>query len=421
MAYFNPSAYTHRPFFESHKSQPQKFDPDLDVRRIMDKEQKSLLAYNVMKKQRQLQGGERQIGGGGERQIGGGGTSLIIGKRGKEYYDFIKNILVNDGTVSREQANAMLENEEIIGLFNACVTHKSVDSYNSYELLEFRGDKVSDFAYAKYIFHRFPKILNIGVKRSLKIAVKSVNYIRSKAFLSVAAEKMGFRQFVSVSAEFNNDDSMRPILEDVFEAFMGACDLAVLKFTGEDVGFIICYEIIKSIFDKMDISLKYEDIVDPVTRLKELADPREGVDGEPDKPAYPLVYIKNRDQYYVGKLTFTAKNSQGQTKQYQLEEQNISKGVTISKLQIQFFNWMTRNPGISVSNMKMNVTDNIELGQSGAFQTRVRIQIEDKVFEATGKGYDDASAKKDAATNLLKILKENGYEEFIKWDNSVVQ
>jgi hypothetical protein len=40
----------------------------------------------------------------------------------------------------------------------------------------------------------------------------------------------------------------------------------------EGVGYAIVYTILKSIFDNMNISLKYEDLYDAKTRLKELCD-----------------------------------------------------------------------------------------------------------------------------------------------------
>ena len=44
------------------------------------------------------------------------------------------------------------------------------------------------------------------------------------------------------------------------------------KKIGLSVGYSVCYNIVKELFDQVKISLKYEDLYDAITRLKETQD-----------------------------------------------------------------------------------------------------------------------------------------------------
>ena len=56
------------------------------------------------------------------------------------------------------------------------------------------------------------------------------------------------------------------------EAFIGATAYILDNKIRQGVGYAIVYDILSSIFDSMEISLKYEDLYDSITRLKEMFD-----------------------------------------------------------------------------------------------------------------------------------------------------
>jgi len=62
---------------------------------------------------------------------------------------------------------------------------------------------------------------------------------------------------------------MKKTLEDVFEAFFGATEFILDSQIRNGVGYAICYNIIENLFNEIKISLKYEDLYDAKTRLKE--------------------------------------------------------------------------------------------------------------------------------------------------------
>ena len=64
----------------------------------------------------------------------------------------------------------------------------------------------------------------------------------------------------------------KKLLEDTFEAFIGVTELMIDEKIRHNVGYAIVYEILHSVFETVNISLKYEDLYDAKTRLKELFD-----------------------------------------------------------------------------------------------------------------------------------------------------
>ena len=62
------------------------------------------------------------------------------------------------------------------------------------------------------------------------------------------------------------------MLEDCVESFIGVTEMMIDDVCRPGVGHAVVYDILKSIFDEIAISLKYEDLYDSKTRLKELFD-----------------------------------------------------------------------------------------------------------------------------------------------------
>jgi dsRNA-specific ribonuclease len=65
---------------------------------------------------------------------------------------------------------------------------------------------------------------------------------------------------------------MKPLIEDVFEAFLGCTEYILDNEFRPGVGYAIVHDILSSIFDSIDISLEYNKLYDAKTRLKELFD-----------------------------------------------------------------------------------------------------------------------------------------------------
>jgi dsRNA-specific ribonuclease len=98
-----------------------------------------------------------------------------------------------------------------------------------------------------------------------------IKFIQKKSFASLS-EKLGFWPFISTSFNRNVTEDMTNTLEDVFESFFGATEFIIDKKYKIGMGYKICYKIISKLLDKINISINYEELVDPKTRIKELFD-----------------------------------------------------------------------------------------------------------------------------------------------------
>jgi len=190
----------------------------------------------------------------------------VYGQRGTIFVEFIKSLLKKSNLKS--SYIDLLMTEPYIKTYENAFTHISMNCENNYEYLEILGDVTCNKSIVWYIKERFPNLQNSnGVK---VIARLRINLVSKKNFSSLA-EKLGFTHFISYEKEIK-EAKEKSILEDVFEAFFGATELLIDQLLGIGTGYSVCYRILKAILDDENISLKYEDLYDPITRLKETFD-----------------------------------------------------------------------------------------------------------------------------------------------------
>lgn len=146
-------------------------------------------------------------------------------------------------------------------LYELALTHPSCNSdqntkHQDYERLEFVGDSVIGFVSADLIYKSHDE-MDQGLMSKLR------SHLVCSKSLANYSRKIKLYEFIhighSITAEqLKNSDK---ILEDVFEALMGAIYLE------QDIG--IAYRIIES-FIKEDVqNINIDDLVDPKTRLQE--------------------------------------------------------------------------------------------------------------------------------------------------------
>lgn len=188
--------------------------------------------------------------------------------RDHTFINFIDNIIGQYGQVSKKNRENILDREGLSYYYSA-FTSPSYNKENNYEFLETLGDSTLNKGIIWYFARRFPQINSSdGIDILTRLKIK---FIQKKSFSSLA-EKLGFWPFISTN--FNRDikDDQIRTLEDVFEAFFGATEMIIDKKYGIGTGYKICYKIISYLFDKLNIHINYEDLVDSKTRLKELFD-----------------------------------------------------------------------------------------------------------------------------------------------------
>jgi dsRNA-specific ribonuclease len=152
--------------------------------------------------------------------------------------------------------------------YHNAFTSETADPTNNYQMLEQLGDLTINKFIVSYMYDRFPKLkCRAGVKVAARLRI---NY-GSKQFLSKLANDLGFWPYVA-AADSERAACKMSLLEDTFEAFVGATEQLVDERIDGASGYPVTHVILASMFDKIDISLAYEDLYDAKTRLKELFD-----------------------------------------------------------------------------------------------------------------------------------------------------
>lgn len=198
------------------------------------------------------------------------------GVRGPEFKAFIASLL-KKGRVRQKYVDYLLDDDSM-DLYAKAFTNPTADPVSNYEILEKIGDSTCNKAIMWYIFRKFPKLES--KPQGLMIFSRLFHTLQSTKTFSNIGLNLGFEKFISsgwMRVKDKYEDVMKVkrngVLEDCFEAFFGATELIIDKKTKEGVGYAICNEIFKGMISEMPFpSIKYEDLFDPITRLKELFD-----------------------------------------------------------------------------------------------------------------------------------------------------
>lgn len=226
-------------------------------------------------------------------------------------------------------------------LYGFAFTHKSVNSLQNYEVYEFKGDSTANNCLVWYFSQRFPEL---NVPDHVKtLARLKINYGSKKTFYELA-EKLGMWDYISATTEQRvnkkkvkmngrmqvieeevvvdiRQTKKKSLLEDSFEAFIGVTQMLLDNSVKQGVGFKICYKIIESLYDEMDIKLDHESLYDAKTRLKELFDKYSDKFGKWDKNNVNSIQIKNKyNDYSKWKVQVGYNVQSGDTKIEKLTE-----------------------------------------------------------------------------------------------------
>jgi dsRNA-specific ribonuclease len=176
----------------------------------------------------------------------------------------IKSLIIK-GQLAPKYNDVLLNN---IALYQQAFTSESYDEEVNYEMYEQLGDSTANKFLVWYFYRRFPQLAN---PKGVKIVARlKTNYSSKNSFAKIA-ENLGFWKFIRASEQKKETDK-KSLLEDVFEAFVGVTETILDNYFQIGVGYVIVQRILTDIFDKIDISLRYEDLYDSKTRLKELFD-----------------------------------------------------------------------------------------------------------------------------------------------------
>ena len=191
---------------------------------------------------------------------------VYFGSRGSDFVtmmtDFIKK-----GKLEPDFENYLIKK---IKFFDIAFTSSTANQTENYEVLEQIGDSSGGKFLIDYFYKKFPQL---NCPEGVKICARlKINYGSKNSFYKIADQ---YKMWNFISAR--NDDRNRnkkSLLEDVFEAVLGKIETIINNAYGIEngYGYGCVFSILEKIFDEMQISLKYEDLYDSKTILKELFD-----------------------------------------------------------------------------------------------------------------------------------------------------
>ena len=200
---------------------------------------------------------------------------IYLGSRGQDFKDLISGLL-RRGKLKAKYID-ILTNDEGMKAYGQAFTAVTADPVNNYERFEQIGDVSANKFIVWYAYRRFPQLdCTEGVP---VVARLRINYGAKHTFAPLA-EKLGFWDFISAKEDgedrgthvYYRSRHKKDLLEDTFEAFVGCTEYLLDKAYRPGVGYGIVYDILSDIFDEIPISLKWEELFDARTRLKETFD-----------------------------------------------------------------------------------------------------------------------------------------------------
>jgi dsRNA-specific ribonuclease len=185
------------------------------------------------------------------------------------FYKMVKTFIRAkfEPVVSRKYVD-ILTDDKSMQVFMQSFTSSTFDEKTNYEFYEQMGDVTANKFLVYYFYERFPALMcPLGVK---VVARLKINYGSKKTF-SRLAEKEGFWPCIRASDEWKDKRRM-DLLEDTFEAFIGATEFLIDTRVEKGLGAVVIGSYLNKVFDEEPISLRYTDLYDSKTRLKELFD-----------------------------------------------------------------------------------------------------------------------------------------------------
>jgi dsRNA-specific ribonuclease len=225
-------------------------------------------------------------------------SGIYLGDRGIAFKKLILSLLKKGNL--KEKYIDILTTRESMEIYASAFTSEQVDENNNYQVYEQLGDLTGNKFIVFYIYKRFPQL---RCAKGVKVAARlRINLGSKNSFCSIA-ENFGFWDFISATNELRQRKK-KPLLEDVFEAFLGATETIIDEKTKIGNGYACVFKILSAIFDEINISLNYEDLYDAKTRLKELFDifsdklgPLRYEERREDMIAYSMIYRLDGAKY----------------------------------------------------------------------------------------------------------------------------
>lgn len=222
----------------------------------------------------------------------------------KTFQAFIKDLLIKRAKARRELADTI--STTYLAEFEKAFTHKSFERCNvsNYEYLEFIGDKKANSIIADYIGERLPEVISVRwltrihqylvsskmlskiadafcFLPHIKLGEEQRDFLVRESDGTLCATKNGVERVNANEIEMEDAiaivrekkmkmSSFSSVLEDCFEAFIGAVFISVSNHMNKGIAYMFCANIIIDALKDMDMEFTYETLWDAKSRIKEM-------------------------------------------------------------------------------------------------------------------------------------------------------
>lgn len=229
-----------------------------------------------------------------------------------QFTNFIYNILRFRCNLKEKTVNDFfIVNKESMLLVRQAFIHSSFSEDTNYELLEFEGDGVIGSQAVQYIRRKFPDMVSVRWNTRMK------HHIISSKVLAKLAIDNGFEEYLVIGQNLQayiesfedkwDCSEYQSAYEDTVEALCGAITDILNRYVAQGVADAACYNLIASFLDEYEIPLKYEDLFDAKSRLKEIFD-NQGWNNLPGCSMKKCLVTLEVDEYSIGRYKREDKN-----------------------------------------------------------------------------------------------------------------
>ncbi len=210
-----------------------------------------------------------------------------------EFGKFIVSVLKRGKLIKSEIER--LTTPQSLEEFKVAFTHPSAGAERDYQLHEFLGDVVINEFIPFYLHERFPSIVSVKWITRLKHTLVSGKILAriileqgiekwaiygNEPFSNSIGKSTGMLDELKAHPDLKTNKHYLAMLEDIMEGFFGCLTLLITKpidgTQGKPHGVAtqVSHYILETFFNDTYIPNKYEEVFDPVSRLKELYESR---------------------------------------------------------------------------------------------------------------------------------------------------
>lgn len=236
---------------------------------------------------------------------------VYYGPRDKSFKDLLIKIFKLSGI--NESLLDRYINDQTLPFYNMAFTSSSANEQHNYEPFEQLGDSTIGKFIVWSSYEKFPQLR--GKSEAVEIVARMKINLGSKDNLSQIAENLGFWPFISASEEFRLR-SKKKLLEDVFEALIGAIEFVIYDYSSPNISqpglaYQLIYSILTRLFEPYTLKIDYNTLVDSKNRLKGVFDQYKDVLGSEAVYKTDRV-VKNDKNLFISKVFDSSNNFLGE-------------------------------------------------------------------------------------------------------------